>query len=232
MRKKILFFVTALITAVIFLFNGCKKDHSIIQPISPPPPPVIAQSFSQEFDSFYLLKNRGWAFINNSAPNAGNWMVSYGRVDSKSGVVNGPLIKEYSKTFAYAGYWSTSTPATINSWMLTPPVEMKNGDKISFYTCSDSIAGSINRLQVRLNPTDTTSNVGTSLDAIGNFTTLLTDINPGLTANDYPRVWTKFEVTLSGLPGNIISRIGFRYYNSIAAKQNAIGIDALQFQKL
>jgi hypothetical protein len=43
------------------------------------------------------------------------------------------------------------------------------------------------------------TNVGSTATGVGDFTTLLLDINPNYTTNCYPDVWTQFTVTLSGL---------------------------------
>ena len=42
------------------------------------------------------------------------------------------------------------------------------------------------------------SNVGTTATDVGDFITLLLDINPTYTTSGYPNVWTQFTVTLSG----------------------------------
>ncbi|MES1210691.1 MAG: choice-of-anchor J domain-containing protein, partial [Acidobacteriota bacterium] len=52
----------------------------------------------------------------------------------------------------------------------------------------------------------------TSTD-VGNFTTLLVDVNPTLVTGVYPTVYTQFSATLSGLPaGPNAGRIAFRYF--------------------
>ena len=45
------------------------------------------------------------------------------------------------------------------------------------------------------------SNVGTTATDVGDFTTLLLDINPTYTTTGYPNVWTQFTVTVSGVIG-------------------------------
>ena len=47
----------------------------------------------------------------------------------------------------------------------------------------------------------TSQNVGTTATSVGDFTTLLLDINPTYTTTGYPNVWTNFVVTISGLAG-------------------------------
>ena len=55
------------------------------------------------------------------------------------------------------------------------------------------------RLQVRMSTNGASTNVGSTATGVGDFTTLLLDINPNYTTNCYPNVWTQFTVTLSGL---------------------------------
>ena len=55
------------------------------------------------------------------------------------------------------------------------------------------------RLQVRISTNGASTNVGSTATGVGDFTTLLLDINLNYTTNGYPNVWTQFTVTLSGL---------------------------------
>jgi hypothetical protein len=241
---------SALIAAgFIFLwissFNGCSKDplvdpiRSEIPPGPPPdpppgPPPVITQSFTQEFDtSFSRLQSKGWVFADYSSPFSGGWVQGQHN-DSKINI-DPDLSPAYSFTvsimeFAYAGFFIQPSPVPVNSWMFSPPVTLKNGDKFSFFTKGDSLG--INRLEIRLNETDTTSAVGSQAGDIGKFTKLVGSVNPSSVINGYPKRWTKFEYTVIGLQDSITSRIAFRYYVTNPKSQGAIGIDLLQYQKL
>jgi hypothetical protein len=114
--------------------------------------------------------------------------------------------------------------------MITPVYEIKNGDKISFYTrCSPrySLTDFIDRLQVRLNETDNTADVGTTPTSVGKFTMLLKDINEGLGNNVYPQTWTQYEITITGLAAPKQTRIAFRYMPD-GNKANGVGIDLFQ----
>lgn len=119
------------------------------------------------------------------------------------------------------GYVATSAANTIvwsnghdvNSWLVSPQVTLKNGDKISFYTYSKGLS----RLQVWVNPSGTL-NVGDGVDNTGDFSSKIVDINTGYDkyetnpAKAYPTEWTRFEGTVTGLNGVVTGRIGFRYY--------------------
>lgn len=119
------------------------------------------------------------------------------------------------------GYAATSAANTIpwqsghdiSSWLVSPQVTIKNGDKISFYTFSKGLS----RLQLWVNPTGNL-NVGSGVDNTGDFNMKLVDINTAYDkyetnpAKAYPTEWTKFEGTVSGLSAPVKGRFAFRYY--------------------
>jgi len=57
------------------------------------------------------------------------------------------------------------------------------------------------------------------------------DINPNQTTTDYPTVWTRFTVTVSGLGSPTTGRMAFRYFvmdgGPSGANGDYIGIDNL-----
>ena len=76
--------------------------------------------------------------------------------------------------------------------------------------------------------------MGTTATDVGDFTTLLLDINPTYTLGGYPNaVWTNFVVTLSGLGWPIKGRLAFRYFvengGPSGANSDYIGIDTVQY---
>jgi hypothetical protein len=77
------------------------------------------------------------------------------------------------------------------------------------------------------------TNVGSTATSVGDFTTLLLDINPTYTTSGYPNAWTQFLVTISGLGGPTSGRLGFRYFDEnggpSGARSDYIGIDTVQF---
>ena len=94
--------------------------------------------------------------------------------------------------------------ATISNWLLTPPITLQNGATFTFYTRTTTLPPVIfpDRLQVRMSTNGASTNVGTLATDVGDFTTLLLDINPTYRPEGYPHVWTQFTVTLSGIPGD------------------------------
>ena len=232
-KKYLVLFVVGSWFILITLINGC--DKTIIDP-----PPLEEKSFIEEFDTIAKLYNKGWVFVNNSKPQgAATWQ--QGVYESgKLGPDGFPAFsyKASGDEYIFAGYQSGNDVATISSWMITPAIEMKNGDKFSFYT--RTVAGNPfpDRMQVRLNLSDDSWDVGNTASSVGKFTTLLVDINPNyLTgANGFPPAWRKYEFTISGLLAPVKRRIGFRYFvengGPSGANSNAIGIDKFQFESL
>src|SRR5215212_6272672 len=228
-KKYSLLFSCTFILAVFVVLYGCEKDY-----VAQPPP--VSKSFTEEFDTVARLYKQGWVFVNNSKPlGAATWQQGV-YASGKLGPDGWPA---YSYTasgdeYIFAGYASGNDLANLSSWMITPPIEMKNGDKFSFYT--RTFAGSTypDRLQVRMNLTDSSSEVGNNEISIGKFTTLLTDINPNLSLHGYPESWKKYEFTIAGLSAPAKRRIAFRYYvtggGPTGTNSNAIGIDLFKFE--
>jgi hypothetical protein len=232
MKKSYLFIFFSILSLLLFtLFNACKKD----------PDKSAKSSFTEEFDTVANLYNKNWAFINNSRPlGTASWQQGFFG-NGKLGPEGFPAYSYHSSGDEYvlAGALAGSDIATISSWMLTPPVSMKNGDRISFYTRTDT-AGSVypDRLQVRINTTDESADVGSNATSVGKFTTLLLDINPAYAVGNsgYPTDWKQYTLILSGLNGTIKSRIAFRYFVENGGpngnNSNSIGIDLLQLESL
>ncbi|MFL5773067.1 MAG: choice-of-anchor J domain-containing protein [Flavisolibacter sp.] len=224
----------ALLAFTLFtIVNGCEKDY---EPLTQP----VSKSFTEEFDTVINLYSKGWAFINNSRPlGAATWQ--QGVYENGKMGPDGFPAHSYTSSgdeYIFAGYASGSGLATLSSWMMTPEIEMKNGDVFSFYTRTYTGSTFPDRLQIRFNPVDGSTDVGHDATSVGKFTTLLGDINPSLATgtNGYPQKWTKYQFTLSGLNGIVKRRIAFRYYvtngGPNGGNSNAIGIDQFHFESL
>ncbi len=128
-----------------------------------------------------------------------------------------------------ANFNNTSGTGTISNWLFAPTTTLKNGDRFSFYTRTTT--GTFpDRLQLRMSTSGASVNVGNNETTVGDFATLLLDINPNLTGTGYPTAWTQFNVTMSGLPAAGISgRLAFRYFvtggGPAGANSDFIGID-------
>ena len=119
----------------------------------------------------------------------------------------------------------------ISNWLLTPPMALENGATLTFYTRTVDVPQFPDRLQVRMSTNGSSTNVGTAALDVGDFTTLLLEINPNQTTTGYPNVWTPFTVTVSGLGSPTMGRLALRYFvmNGGFFRPNAdyIGIDTV-----
>lgn len=132
-----------------------------------------------------------------------------------------------------AGSTTSSIPsATVSNWLITPPLVFHNGDVVSFQTSALFDQSTPDRLQVRLNVTNTGVNVGTSETSVGDFGKLLLDIDPDYVqagADSYPVDWTTYQLPVSGLSGDTPGRLAFRYFVEDSGPDgpngNQVGID-------
>lgn len=210
-------------------------------------------SFTEEFDTVSNALARGWVIKNNTKPlgtigwTQGFFYVSlYHGYDSKFGPVNYPSAGGFganNPSYSGADFIMTTSECGFNiancsNWLISPEITIKDGDEISFYTRTyENPAIGADRLQVRLNETDGSADVGKDSSSVGNFTKVLLDINPGLLLNgagSYPGTWTKYLATVSGYPVAKKSRIAFRYYVPEGGPQGpnglGVGIDKFQFE--
>ncbi len=268
MKNKLYFLsVAAAVTGVCLLFASCEKDY--VAPAEKKPLPVAAPaSFVEEFTNVGDLTAKGWVFKNNSNPiGQSGWR--QGRYESASllqykflapvpyigfpaySAVNSP--NEFISCDASAVNDATTGTGDISAWLISPQVPIKNGDQIIFYTRAvtdfDYPAYTKDRMQVRANFTDGSSNVGGSATSVGNFSNVLLDINPTYIYNDpsgniggtpgYPQDWKKYTITISGLNAPVEkARFAFRYLAPDAGVwggssgdnfPTVVGIDSLAF---
>lgn len=186
-----------------------------------------AQAITEGFDSIAGLPAAGWVIQNNSVPvGTTTWFQGNPTTfPSQAGATN-----------AYAGvnFNSTTGTNTISNWLIAPNRTMNNGDVYKFWTRTTTANPFPDRLQVRLSTAGASTNVGTGPTGIGDFTTLLLDINPLYdTGGVYPEVWTEYTLTISGLAGPTSGRIAFRYFveggGPTGDNSNYIGVDTFSY---
>ncbi len=192
-----------------------------------------AQAFTENFDDIDTLAGNGWLLQNNSSP-VGSLGWFQGTATSAT-PTPGPFNSYNGTDNAYiaANYNSTGSTGTISNWLITPNRTLRNGDVLTFYTRKPTISGGMtdypDRLEVRLSTNGASTNVGSNATTVGDFTTLLLSVNPALVANVYPQVWTRYTVTISGLPAPTSGRTAFRYFvtgaGSLGSNSDYIGID-------
>ena len=194
----------------------------------PTPPLTNAGGATEGFDDITTLTGNGWAMTNNSNPlGVTGWFQGSDTVFSAhAGAPTAYIAANYNNT-------GTGGPNTISNWLLTPETEIQTGDQISFWT--RTVAGSNwpDRLQVRMSLSGASTDVGTDENSVGDFTTLLLDINPTLSTGGYPETWTEFVITVAGVDTPTMGRIGFRYFVTDAgpsgANSNYFGIDTYTY---
>jgi len=184
--------------------------------------------FNQGFDA--AIPPAGWFVQNNSTP--------LGATGWTQGGPLGVFPPHSGAGFISANFNNTGTIGTISNWLVVPatPPTLKNGDVLKFWTRTTTGAFP-DRLQVRMNTTNGGTNVGTGATGLGDFTTLLLDINPTYTGTGYPTAWTEFTITLSGLPAaGTTGRLAFRYFvenaGLLGSNSDFIGIDDVSYTTL
>ncbi len=240
--KRIPVFYFMVVSAFTAFFTSCKEETvtavATVQPAS--------LSYHEEFDSMQRVVDMGWKAVNISNPLGGDsWQQGSYVADNVKG---GPFYsqipahsyKASANELAFVPYTCGAGLSFINCWLLTPPLAMKNGDVISFWTRTRSTVSFPDRMQVWLNPNNDGTNVGRDENNTGDFTMKLLDINPTLSPSPYPTgyptTWTKFEILISGLPNGSTPqrhRIGFRYYvqggGPSGSNSDEIGLDDFDF---
>ena len=152
-----------------------------------------------------------------------------------SGVFAGSEFPPHSGTgFAAMNYQNTNPDGVgdISTWLMTPELLLQNGDTFSFYTRAPDGTIWADALEVRLSTAGASTDVGTAVTDIGDFTTLLLEINTALVPDGYPQVWTQYTGTISGLSGGETGRIAMRYVvpdgGGFGNNSNYIGIDTFE----
>ena len=221
------------------LIISCGEDKVTAKSSQP-----ASLSYHEEFDSMQRVIDKGWKGVNLSDPVGGDSWQQGSFVADKGGPfvsnISAHSYKASANELAFVPYSAGAGLSFINCWLLTPELSMKNGDIISFWTTTTDPVDFPDRMQVWLNPTNNSTNVGRTAAETGDFTVKLLDLNPNLSTSPYPAgyptTWTKFEIVISGLPNGTIAqkhRVGFRYYvkdgGPDGAASNEIGIDDFDF---
>ena len=185
---------------------------------------IKSQSFTENFDDITALAGNGWYMQNNSSVLG---MTNWFQGDSTQfGSYNGT-----GNSYIAADKNNASGANDISNWLVTPNITIRNGDVITFYTRKISQDTLADRLQLRMSRNGSSTNVGALGNAadVGDFTTLLIDINPALITGVYPLVWTQYTATISGLPAPVSGRFAFRYFvtngGPAGTSSEYIGID-------
>lgn len=182
-----------------------------------------ASSLSESFTDITTLPGSGWVQSNQSQTiGSTNWFQGNQTVFvAQSG---GPT------EYIAANFNNTTGADTISNWLVTPHLSFTNGGTLTFFTRTVDAPAFPDRLQIRLSNAGTSANTGTLFSDVGDFTTLLLEINPTLTTTGYPNTWTQFNVNI---PAGADGRLAFRYFvpNAGPSGSNSdyIGIDTVAY---
>ena len=194
---------------------------------TPTPTPACTPA-AEGFDDITTLPGAGWVQTNHSTT-----IGTTGWFQGNSAVF--PAQGGATTSYIGANFNNDGGPATdtISNWLLTPPLTLQNGAVLTFFTRTVDVPAFADRLQVRMSTNGASTNVGTTATDVGDFTTLLLDINPTYTLTGYPSVWTQFTVTLSGIASPTTGRLALRYFvengGPSGANSDYIGIDTFAF---
>ena len=142
----------------------------------------------------------GWAAQNLSAP-----VGTTGWLQGNAGVF--PANSGATTAYIAANFNNVGGANVISNWLFNPSVTLTNGDIFTFYTRTVNAPAFPDRLQVRLSTNGASTNVGATSASVGDFSTLLLDINPTYTLAGYPIVWTQYTIVISGLAAPTPGRI-------------------------
>jgi hypothetical protein len=195
---------------------------------------IHAQAFTEGFDTTANLIAAGWDTINlSNAQGTESWLQGYSSLINQTGRFQAH--SGDTTSFISVNFNSGTATATLSNWLLTPARTISNGDTLSFWTRATSVGAGVvypDRMQVRMSSVNS-SNVGTSETSVGDFTTLLLDINPTYTTTDYPLVWTQYNLVVSGLSSPVTGRFAFRYFVEMGGPSGAnsftIGLDDVKY---
>ena len=165
--------------------------------------------FSFGFDGATAdMVTAGWQLTNQSTPiytGAPTWSIPSTAPTStftSGGQAGG------ATSFALINYTSTGTSATagsgtISNWMISPVINVQNGDVVSFYTTYGGTAAQesyADNMQLLMSTHGASSVIpSTGAADVGDFTNNLVEINPTLNPTGYPVGWTQYTYTISGL---------------------------------
>lgn len=196
-----------------------------------------AAPFVETFDGLSAAQPLpvGWTQKNNSDPVGVSGQSAWFR----SSGFSVPVAPQSGANAIATNFQAGAGVSTLSAWLMTPVMNWSDGEVITFWTRSlnsptDPTNQFADRLQVRLS-VNGGRNPGSGASDVGDFVTLLLDINPTLAASGsdaYPTSYRQYNVTLSGLPGGSADgSLAFRYFvpsgGPSGDNSNAVIVDTL-----
>lgn len=136
-----------------------------------------------------------------------------------------------------ANFNNTAGVGVISNWLMSPELNLINGDIITFYTRTATGTTWADNLEMRISTDGLGSADPVGSTGVGSYTILALTVNPTFpAASGYPQEWTMFSYTVSGIATETPSRIAFRYTVPTSAgpsgnNSNFIGIDAFNVNR-
>ncbi len=224
--------------AVLIRLGICTAATPTNTPTATPTAPAAVCSFSEGFTDITTLSASGWVQTNNSQPGPGTSGWFQGESAAFPAQSPSPVASPTPVTAAYisADLNNGVGVSTLSNWLISPPLTLQNGAQFTFWTRTVNPVQFADRLQVRMSTNGSSSNVGSTATDVGDFTTLMLDINPSYLRTglgSYPFIWTQFTAIVSGLGPPVNGRIAFRYYvengGPSGTNSDVIGIDTVSY---
>lgn len=184
---------------------------------------VAQNQFSYGFDATpTAMTTAGWVFSNQSSPlGASVWSKSTYTVPLSNPVFGSGNTTTVpvgqaggANSFMLVNFNSTTGAGTISNWLITPDITVQNGDIVTFYARkgTDGTQDYPDRLELRMSSATPTV-LPSSATNVGSFLVSGVTVNPTLAGNFvFPKVWTQYSYTVSGLTGPTAVKFGFRYF--------------------
>lgn len=190
---------------------------------------LITENFDSLGDPFVLPAE--WTITNQSSPvGTIDWFRGGG--GTTFGAFNGG-----QNGYIGANFNNTAGTGVISNWLMSPVVNLVDGDVITFYTRTATGSQWADNLELRISTEGSSSANPVGTTGVGSYTTLALTVNPDFpSAAGYPQEWTQFSYTVTGVPTETPSRIAFRYTVPTSAgpsgnNSNYIGIDAFNVNR-
>ena len=188
--------------------------------------PAQAANVTEGFDDVTTLTD--WQQVNLSQPSGTTtWFQGNPTVfPAQAGAA--------TNSYIGANFNNTAGTGTISNWLISPKqTSLSSADVLDFWTQSASGDPVYpDRLEVRVS-TNGSCSPGSTATGVGDFTTLVTSINPDLTVSGYPFDWTRYTLPLTGVAGAASGCFAFRYFVTAGGpagdNSNYIGIDSVTF---
>lgn len=196
---------------------------------------VVATPVTEAFNTITNGCVAGWTCVNNSAPVG---PLGWGQGNAAAFSAHAGAASAYIAST----YQATTGTGTISNWLISPQINFSSGAQIRFWTRVPNPARFADRLEVRISTAGSSTNVGSLATSFGDFTTVVSTINPALevgvgrcppATGPYPNEWCEIVIgNAQGLPASGSGRIALRYFvtnGGAGTNSDYIGIDTFSF---